>query len=74
MGDPERYRSSEEIKKWQDGDPITALRKIIVSKRMGMLNLLQRPNAFGKRKMEKMESSVPHEKYPNAKSGMECQI
>ena len=36
MGDPERYRSSEEIKKWQDGDPITALRKIIVSKRMGL--------------------------------------
>ena len=36
MGDPERYRSSEEIKKWQDGDPITALRKIIVSKRMGI--------------------------------------
>ncbi|RLT49789.1 MAG: pyruvate dehydrogenase (acetyl-transferring) E1 component subunit alpha, partial [Chloroflexi bacterium] len=33
---PERYRSSEEIKKWQDGDPITALRKIIVSKRMGL--------------------------------------
>lgn len=35
MGDPERYRTAEEIKHWQDGDPITALRKAIVAKHMG---------------------------------------
>ena len=35
MGDPERYRTAEEIKHWQDGDPITALRKRIVGKQLG---------------------------------------
>ena len=35
MGDPERYRTAEEIKHWQDGDPITALRKAILAKQMG---------------------------------------
>ena len=32
MGDPERYRASEEIKKWQENDPIGIFRKYLVEK------------------------------------------
>jgi pyruvate dehydrogenase E1 component alpha subunit len=31
MGDPERYRQSEEIKKWQENDPIGILQKTILA-------------------------------------------
>ncbi|MDY6847187.1 MAG: pyruvate dehydrogenase (acetyl-transferring) E1 component subunit alpha [Chloroflexota bacterium] len=31
MGDPERYREKEEIKKWQDEDPIGIFRKYLVA-------------------------------------------
>jgi len=30
MGDPERYRKSEEVKKWQDYDPIGIYRKYLI--------------------------------------------
>jgi len=31
MGDPERYRGSEEVKKWQEDDPIGVLRKQLLA-------------------------------------------
>jgi pyruvate dehydrogenase E1 component alpha subunit len=32
MGDPERYRQKEEVKKWQDEDPIGVFRKYLIDK------------------------------------------
>ena len=32
MGDPERYRQSKEVKKWQENDPIGIFHKYIISK------------------------------------------
>ncbi len=33
MGDPERYRTQEEVKKWQEDDPIGIFRKKLISKK-----------------------------------------
>ena len=33
MGDPERYRKAEEVKKWQENDPIGIFRKALVEKK-----------------------------------------
>ncbi len=35
MGDPERYRRSEEVRKWQEEDPIGILRKHILEEKAG---------------------------------------
>jgi len=34
MGDPERYRKAEEVKKWQENDPIGIYREYLVSKKL----------------------------------------
>ncbi len=34
MGDPERYREKEEVKKWQDEDPIGIFRKYLVKEKI----------------------------------------
>jgi len=33
MGDPERYRKPEEVKKWQESDPIGIFRKLLIDKK-----------------------------------------
>jgi len=33
MGDPERYRKQEEVKKWQENDPIGIFRKHLIEKK-----------------------------------------
>jgi pyruvate dehydrogenase E1 component alpha subunit len=33
MGDPERYRKQEEVKQWQENDPIGIFRKYLVEKK-----------------------------------------
>jgi len=33
MGDPERYRKQEEVKKWQENDPIGIFRKYLLEKK-----------------------------------------
>lgn len=33
MGDPERYRKQEEVKKWQESDPIGIFRKYLLEKK-----------------------------------------
>ena len=33
MGDPERYRTQDEVKKWQENDPIGIFRKQLISKK-----------------------------------------
>jgi pyruvate dehydrogenase E1 component alpha subunit len=32
MGDPERYRQSEEVRRWQEGDPIGIFRKLLLER------------------------------------------
>jgi len=34
MGDPERYRKQEEVKKWQENDPIGIFRKLLLEKKV----------------------------------------
>jgi pyruvate dehydrogenase E1 component alpha subunit len=34
MGDPERYRSQDEVRKWQETDPIGIFRKSLTSRRV----------------------------------------
>jgi pyruvate dehydrogenase E1 component alpha subunit len=33
MGDPERYRKQDEVKKWQENDPIGIFRKHLLGKK-----------------------------------------
>jgi pyruvate dehydrogenase E1 component alpha subunit len=34
MGDPERYRKAEEVKKWQESDPIGIFNKYLLEKKV----------------------------------------
>ena len=34
MGDPERYRKAEEVKKWQESDPIGIFNKYLLDKKV----------------------------------------
>ena len=34
MGDPERYRKQEEVKKWQESDPIGIFNKYLLEKKV----------------------------------------
>jgi len=39
MGDPERYRTQEEVKKWQDNDPIGIFRATLLKKKVAEAEL-----------------------------------
>jgi pyruvate dehydrogenase E1 component alpha subunit len=39
MGDPERYRTQEEVKKWQDNDPIGIFRATLLKKKFSNAEL-----------------------------------
>jgi pyruvate dehydrogenase E1 component alpha subunit len=39
MGDPERYRTQEEVKKWQDNDPIGIFRAALIKKKFSNAEL-----------------------------------
>lgn len=41
MGDPERYRQSEEVKKWQEEDPIGIYHKYLLEQKIASLEELQ---------------------------------
>jgi pyruvate dehydrogenase E1 component alpha subunit len=45
MGDPERYRRSEEVRKWQEEDPIGVLHKHILEQKAGSADDLERLEA-----------------------------
>jgi pyruvate dehydrogenase E1 component alpha subunit len=45
MGDPERYRTPEEVKKWQDNDPIGRYRNYLISHKMASARLLDEMDA-----------------------------
>jgi pyruvate dehydrogenase E1 component alpha subunit len=40
MGDPERYRKAEEVKKWQESDPIGIFRKHLIEKKTATTKML----------------------------------
>ena len=45
MGDPERYRKQEEVKKWQENDPIGIFRKYLIEKKNGSAKSLDEIDA-----------------------------
>src|SRR5512147_2356503 len=45
MGDPERYRKPEEVKKWQENDPIGIFRKYLVEKKTASAKALDEIDA-----------------------------
>jgi pyruvate dehydrogenase E1 component alpha subunit len=40
MGDPERYRKAEEVKKWQENDPIGIFNKQLLEKKVATTKVL----------------------------------
>lgn len=45
MGDPERYRKAEEVKKWQETDPIGIFRKHLLEKKTVTAKVLDEVDA-----------------------------
>src|SRR5512133_2909203 len=45
MGDPERYRKQEEVKKWQESDPIGIFRKYLIEKKAATTKALDEIDA-----------------------------
>jgi pyruvate dehydrogenase E1 component alpha subunit len=45
MGDPERYRKQEEVKKWQENDPIGIFRKYLIEKKVATAKALDEIDA-----------------------------
>ena len=45
MGDPERYRKQEEVKKWQENDPIGIFRKHLIEKKIASAKALDEIDA-----------------------------
>jgi pyruvate dehydrogenase E1 component alpha subunit len=45
MGDPERYRKQEEVKKWQENDPIGIYRKYLTDKKSATVKALDEIDA-----------------------------
>jgi len=54
MGDPERYRTQEEVKKWQDNDPIGIFRAALLKKKVTEAEL----DEIEKRAEEETQKSV----------------
>lgn len=50
MGDPERYRDSEEVKKWQENDPIGIYRKYLIDQGIA-----------SKEELDQVDTQVEHE-------------
>jgi pyruvate dehydrogenase E1 component alpha subunit len=54
MGDPERYRTQEEVKKWQDNDPIGIFRTSLLKKKVTEAEL----DKIEKRALEETQKAV----------------
>lgn len=55
MGDPERYRQQDEIRKWQESDPIGIYRKFLVEEKIASEDDL---NALDKEAIEIIDEAV----------------
>jgi len=53
MGDPERYRTQEEVKKWQDNDPIGRYRHYLVKHKIASARLLDEIEAQVEEEVQK---------------------
>jgi pyruvate dehydrogenase E1 component alpha subunit len=53
MGDPERYRKSEEVKKWQENDPIGIFNKYILDKKVASRKALDEIEARVEEEVQK---------------------
>jgi len=53
MGDPERYRTQEEVKTWQDNDPIGIFRKALISKKTASAKALDELEAQVEEEVQK---------------------
>jgi len=53
MGDPERYRTQEEVKKWQDNDPIGIFRRQLTAKKAATLKALDEIDARAEQEVQK---------------------
>ncbi|MGC8856880.1 MAG: pyruvate dehydrogenase (acetyl-transferring) E1 component subunit alpha [Anaerolineae bacterium] len=53
MGDPERYRTPEEVKKWQDNDPIGRYRNYLISHKIASARLLDEMDAQVEEEVQK---------------------
>ena len=45
MGDPERYRKQEEVKKWEESDPIGIFRKCLIENKVATNKALDEMDA-----------------------------
>ena len=53
MGDPERYRKPEEVKKWQENDPIGVFRKHLLEKKTVSAKVLDEIDAQAEEEVNK---------------------
>ena len=53
MGDPERYRKQEEVKKWQESDPIGIFNKYLLEKKMATQKALEEIEARAQEEVNK---------------------
>ena len=52
MGDPERYRKHEEVKKWEESDPIGAFRRSLVERKIASASALDEIDAQALQEVE----------------------
>ena len=52
MGDPERYRKHEEVKKWEESDPIGAFRRSLVDRKVASASALDEIDAQALQEVE----------------------
>ncbi len=55
MGDPERYRKHEEVKKWEESDPIGAFRRVLIEGKVSSASAL---DAVDSAALEEVEAAV----------------
>jgi pyruvate dehydrogenase E1 component alpha subunit len=53
MGDPERYRKAEEVKKWQENDPIGIFNKQLLEKKIATAKALDEIEAHAEEEIVK---------------------
>jgi pyruvate dehydrogenase E1 component alpha subunit len=53
MGDPERYRKQDEVKKWQESDPIGIFRKYLTEKKAASTKALDEIDAAAEEEVNK---------------------
>ena len=58
MGDPERYRSSAEVKKWQEDDPIGVYHRYLLEQKIATEEELERSTRMSCRRFKRRSNSL----------------